>query len=976
MSLKDLSEKLYPTFLKTCSENISAPCRLFLSASSMKERATVRHTLGNTPQESWITALIALEDALNKKGIDPVILRADWVISSESITWGNCLRRIQAKRRNWFRQGIALDKDYKIAFTEQELNANLFFFNPDKEKTNGEFQPDKADAYCLERFDCNFPQMSDITEVEIFDTAGVFIQEGMTAPLTITGREISAGLRDFANVDKEFFFNLAMNATDYLLRQCGEDGKFIYGLYPCDDSIVPKYNTHRHFGTLFSMAEAYEVCPNEQTKKALGVAIERGFEYAIKNLLCYRRLSDGENAAYFSEGRATTSGISGLSLLAFSKWTTVTGIQKYIPLMNALARGVFVMQKPEGNFTQCLNIKDFSVRKEFIINYYDGEALFGLLRLYGITRDIALLNFVERAVQYFLTQKYWEHHDHWMQYTLNELTIYKPEARYFRFGLDNIMSYLPKIYNSAVHAPTQLEMIMAAENMIRRMKSLPEMKDLLKRVDERNFYSTIDRRAERLRNSYFWPEVAMYFKNPERMLGSFYARSDAFRSRIDDVQHTISGLLAYDKCLKGVSVVALEPVETENIVAENLPTPEIVPPAVEKTGAESTKRTVIKVGSVRMTIESEIGDAIEFENEQPQVAQVAANVNPPLCVGIMKKVKNHFWEMSNARFPMFLMAKHFNIELLFFLPQDIDFENKTVKALVMENGNVVQKIAPIPKIVDNDIMLSRGETAPIMNRLREYCYFIRPIGGMGKQKFYNELSKDGRFNEFLIKTYTVESFENLLFLLEQYGDAVLKPGNGVGGGGVVRIKISDGNYVLTFKTETTILKNSEELQTFYKENLTQKPYLLQPYVTSRTRQGNPFDIRIHARRGAGGKFKTFLYPRIGNADGVISNVVAGGFTMKLENFLPAEFGDDWKKVHSQLMDLADRFPEYYQSFYNDTIFDIGIDVGIQKRGDVYELKLFEAYIQPGFTLIRNEVAVTNFDYYRYIDQKLREGSIR
>lgn len=963
MTLKNLSEKLFPTFLKNFSANSSAPCRLFLSASSLKERATVCNAVGNTPQETWTTALIDLENALNQKGIEPKILRADWVTTSENLAWSKCLARVQAKRCNWFRQGIAFDKDYRLAFTEQELNANLFFFNPDKEKTNGEFQPDKAQAYCRERFNCDFPQMSDAAEVELFNTAGAFIQEGMTEPLTISGKEASAGRRDLV-ADKNLFFNLAMNATNYLLRQCEPDGKFTYGWYPCDDSIVPKYNTHRHFGTLYSMAEAYEVCADEQIKPALGAAIERGFEYAIKNLLCYRRLSNGENAAYFSEGRATTSGISGLALLAFSKWTTVNGTQKYIPLMNSLARGVFAMQKPEGNFTQSLNVRDFSVRKDYIITFYDGEALFGLLRLYAITKDIELLKFVERAVLYFIGQKYWEHHDHWMQYTLNELTIYKPEARYFRFGLDNILSYLPKIANSAVHAPTQLEMIMAAENMIRRMKTLPAMKDLLKRVDEREFYQTADRRAERFVNSCFFPEVAMYFKNPERMDGAFFARGDAFRVRIDDVQHTISGLLAYDKCLKGDSNVALEPVETVTVAEEN-------PPA-EKISADSTKRTVIKAGNVRLTIETEDGNAVEFENGQPQIV---SKVNPPLTVGIMKKVKNHFWEMSNARYPMFLMAAHFNIELLFFEPQNIDFENQTVKALAMKDGKVIQKVAPLPKIIDNDIMMSRGETAPIMNRLKEYCYLIRPIGGMGKQKFFNELSKDGRFNEFLITTYTVASFENLSDLLEQYGDVILKPGNGVGGGGVFRIKIEDGNYVVTSKTETTTLKKPEELLKLYKENFTQKPYLLQPYVTSRTRQGNPFDIRIHARRGAEGKYKTFLYPRIGNADGVISNVVAGGFTMKLENFLPAEFGDDWKKVYNQLMDLADRFPDYYQSFYDDTIFDIGIDVGIQKRGDVYELKLFEAYIQPGFTLIRDEVAVTNFDYYRYIDKRLREGSL-
>lgn len=965
MTLKNLSEKLFPTFLKNFDANPSVPCRLFLSASSLKERATVCNSVGNTPQEAWTTALIDLENALNKKGIEPKILRADWVTLSENISWAKCLARVQAKRRNWFRQGIAFDKNYRLAFTEQELNANLFFFNPDKEKTNGEFQPDKAQAYCRERFNCDFPQMTDAAEVELFNTAGTFIQEGMSEPLNISGKDASAGRRDI-DVDKNLFFNLAMNATKYLLRQCEDDGKFTYGWYPYDDSIVPKYNTHRHFGTLFSMAEAYEVCADEQVKQALGAAIERGFEYAIRNLLCYRRTSSGETAAYFSEGRATTSGISGLSLLAFSKWTTVSGTQRYLPLMNALARGVFAMQKPEGNFSQALNIRDFSVRKDFIITFYDGEALFGLLRLYGITKDIELLKFVERAVLYFISQKYWEHHDHWMQYTLNELTIYKPEARYFRFGLDNILTYLPKIANSAVHAPTQLEMVMAAENMIQRMKTLPEMKDLLKRVDERELYSTADRRAERFANSYFFPEVAMYFKNPERMDGAFFARGDAFRVRIDDVQHTISGLLAYDKCLKGDSVVALEPTET-GLVAEEIP-----PVAEEKISADSTSRTVIKAGAVRVTIETEDGNAIEFENGQPQIV---SRVKPPLVVGIMKKVKNHFWEMSNARYPMFLMAAHFNIELLFFEPQDIDFENKTVKALTMKDGKVIQKVAPLPKIIDNDIMMSRGETAPIMNRLKEYCYLIRPIGGMGKQKFFNALSKDGRFNEFLITTYTVASFENLSDLLEQYGDVVLKPGNGVGGGGVFRVKIDDGNYVVTTKTQTTTLKNPEELLKLYNDNFTQKAYLLQPYVTSRTRQGNPFDIRIHARRGAEGKFKTFLYPRIGNADGVISNVVAGGFTMKLENFLPAEFGDDWKKVYNQLMDLADRFPDYYQSFYNDTIFDIGIDVGIQKRGDVYELKLFEAYIQPGFTLIRNEVAVTNFEYYRYIDKRLREGSL-
>ena len=164
MSLKELAEKLYPVFIKTYDENISAPCRLFLSASSMKEKATVRHAVSNNPAEAWQKALTALEETLNQKNITPVILRADWVIASEIMTWAQCLALVGSKRRGWFRQGIALDKNYQLAFTEQELNANLIFYNPEKEKTKGEFQPDKAEAYCRQKFGCAFPQMSADTQ--------------------------------------------------------------------------------------------------------------------------------------------------------------------------------------------------------------------------------------------------------------------------------------------------------------------------------------------------------------------------------------------------------------------------------------------------------------------------------------------------------------------------------------------------------------------------------------------------------------------------------------------------------------------------------------------------------------------------------------------------------------------------------------------------------------------------------------------
>lgn len=548
MSLKELSEKLYPAFAEKFASG--KPCRLFLSASSMKERATVCNVVCDTPEEAWATALTALKDALDKKNIvKPSILRADWITSSETLTWSGCLKKIKSVRRNWFRKGIAFDKDYRLAFTEQELNANLILYDEKQEKPNGDFRPDRAETYCRQRFGCSFPQLAETDEVEIFETEGVFFQSGTDAPLTITGKGENAGRRDTPKGDSEFFLKLARTGGNYLAQQCNKKGRFIYGLYPCDDTIVPSYNSMRHFSTLFSMIDVYSTY-GKMGNVTLGKAISRALEYGIKTFVRYKKMPDGSEAAYLEDRKQLKLGANGVVILALARWSELQHTKKYIPLMRAMARGIFSMQKPDGSFTHVLNAADYTVKDEFRTPYYDGEAVFGMLRLYAITKDEELLTASERAFKWFIATNYWKNYDHWLSYAVNELTIYKPEAKYFEFGLNNCLPYLSFIRDRDTYWPTLLELIMAAYNMLRRMESMPEMDDLLERVDWKVFHTALNTRAERMLNGYFWAETAMYFQNPERIVGSFCIRHHAFRVRIDDVQHYLSGFIAYSKYLK------------------------------------------------------------------------------------------------------------------------------------------------------------------------------------------------------------------------------------------------------------------------------------------------------------------------------------------------------------------------------------------------------------------------------------------
>lgn len=376
---------------------------LFLSVSDGDRRAKVVGGTGDDFDAAWAMAAGRLAQVMAAQNITGRWLRLDWVEAAEASTWKEFRALLAGIKRNYFRHGLALDAELNVAFLEQELNANAMLYGG-----NAVFSAVVNEKNFALYARTKFPELpavnfADDGEVFVLSTAGAFSAEtGEIFALNPSGSDASR--RRIDRMTEDDVLGLIRNSSNYLAGEVQEDGRFIYGYHPCFDRRIEAYNALRHASSTYAMIEAWEVTRDEQLK----AAIDRSLGYVSRELVREAKLPDGSEAAFLVEANGEVKlGGNAVTILALAKYSAVTGTTVLLPLAEKLAAGIGFMQDPEtGAFVHVLNFADLSVKDAFRTIYYDGEAAFGLMRLYEQTRNPALLETVEKAFEHFIAAEH------------------------------------------------------------------------------------------------------------------------------------------------------------------------------------------------------------------------------------------------------------------------------------------------------------------------------------------------------------------------------------------------------------------------------------------------------------------------------------------------------------------------------------------------------------------------------------------
>lgn len=318
------------------------------------------------------------------------------------------------------------------------------------------------------------------------------------------------------------------------------------------------------------------------------------------------------------------------------------------------------------------------------------------------------------------------------------------------------------------------------------------------------------------------------------------------------------------------------------------------------------------------------------------------------------------------------VANYEDVNFFYFAPSDIDFDAMLIRGYFYQDKQWVPKIVEYPDVIYDRLRLRGRNRYNIIYEEFEEIPITNEFHGnsISKLEVYDKLSSVDELKPYIIPYQEVTRVKDIVNFIEKFKTVIVKPEVGLQAMGVHFVKKVAFDQYFVVKGSEEQEMTEFELLNYFRSLIKKNDLIVQKYIETRTKAGNPFDIRAHMMkdyRQAWGFAR--IYPRVGVNHATISPTYKGGYISDLSGFLKVNYDDTkLKQLITKIEKITRLIAIKFETLYPDyRISELALDLAVDPKGDIY---LIEINVnKPGILYHELEIAQHVIPYCISIVQK-------
>ncbi|MEK3881759.1 YheC/YheD family protein [Paenibacillus sp. PL2-23] len=329
---------------------------------------------------------------------------------------------------------------------------------------------------------------------------------------------------------------------------------------------------------------------------------------------------------------------------------------------------------------------------------------------------------------------------------------------------------------------------------------------------------------------------------------------------------------------------------------------------------------------------------------------------------------------------MTVEGRKLGLHIIVFTPQDVHDKTNLVRAQYYDPESKLwrRKWTKFPDMIFDRCRIQRSARFNQLLKFRsKYAgrvFLNRPL--RNKWAIHSILSKDSRFKVYLPKTRYLDSLQDVHDMLKAHTLLYLKPINGTGGRGILRIERTKSGMLLVQGRDPNrrivepVRMNASRLNGYLADwNLKDSQYIVQQGIQLKLASGRVHDYRLLVQKDGTGEWTvTGCAGRIGAFGSITANLHGGGKAVKMDQLLRVWIKDEERiaRVKEEVERFGIGVAQYLELCY-DALCELAIDIAIDRNGRIWMIEVNpkparEVFIRAGEKDVYHKAIVKPLEY--------------